>query len=264
MKKIVILGLLSILASQNLAMSKELTYLNNEYLTDQNTDKLVNACPINSYNMNETVNNIKSAYNCLDGKELEAITLDKGRKFIVRSKQPMSSDSPVGTLIDFDSVGDIDIFTDKKSSKVMFTGEIIENKSPRLGGRSSTLKLSINKIRVDNITYPARAYISKMGKKQVFAGVLAGAPIYFLNLADVADKGTVTIDKIYKDPCQYSCESIKSPIRPFYYLGGAILQFADLLISPVVCFFLPGENIEIPENTAFEIKLENNISLLKI
>ena len=84
------------------------------------------------------------------------------------------------------------------------------------------------------------------------------------NLADTADKGTITIDKIYKDPCQYRCESIKSPIRPLYYLGGAVLQLADLFIAPVICVFKRGEEIDIPQYTSFEIKLEDDVSLLKL
>lgn len=266
MRKIVIL-LLAVLLCQNLAICTETENLEQDNVPDSNEEKIISSCPLanSTQGIDEEFKNIiNHPFGCLEGKELEAIRLDKGRTFIVRSQQPMSSDTPVGTLIDFESVGNVNIFQDKNPSEVRFTGEIIENKPPRIGGRSSTLKLEINKIKVDNVTYPASAYISKMGKKPILAGVLAGAPIYLDNLADVADKGTVTIDKVYKDPCQYSCESIKTPFRPLYYAGGALLQFADLLIAPVVCFFLPGREIEIPENTAFEIKLENDVSLLKI
>lgn len=266
MKKIVIL-LLSILLCQNLGVCVESGDLTYENQLNQNKKEIISPCPIanSTQSIDENFKNIiNHLFSCIEGKELEAIRLDKGRKFIVRSRQPMSSDTPVGTLIDFETVGNVNIFQDKEPSEVTFTGEIIENKPPRLGSRSSTLKLEINKIKVDNITYPATAYISKMDKKPIFAGVLVGAPIYLDNLADVADKGTVTIDKVYKDPCQYKCESIKTPLRPLYYAGGALLQFADLLIAPIVCFFIPGRDIKIPENTAFEIKLENDVSLLKI
>ncbi len=266
MKNVVLLLLLCVLLSQNLVLALDTDPVS---ITTQETELKTQSCqPINNENETQqtslTTDFPKNKYSCLEGKELEAIKLEKGRKFIVRSEQPMNSESPIGTLIDFTVIRDVDIFYNGTPSKVVFTGEIIENKPPRLGGRSSTLKLLINKIKVDNITYPAEAYITKMGKKQIFAGVLAGAPVYFMNLGDVANKGTVTIDKVYKDPCQYSCESITSVLRPAYYLGGAILQLADLLISPIVCFFLPGKEIDIPEKTAFEIKLENDISLLKL
>lgn len=266
MKKIVIL-LFTILLCRNFAICTETINLIPENTPDLNEEKILSSCPLvnTTQGIDEQFKDIiNHPFGCLEGKELEAIRLDKGRTFIVRSQQPMSSDTPVGTLIDFESVGNVNIFKNKEPSEVKFTGEIIENKPPRAGGRSSTLKLEINKIKVDNVTYPATAYISKMGKKQIFLGVLAGAPIYLDNLADVADKGTVTIDKVYKDPCQYSCETIKSPLRPFYYAGGALLQVADLLLAPIVCFFLPGKEIQIPENTAFEIKLGNDVSLLKI
>ncbi len=262
MKKIVLIWLLGVLLSQNFVYCGEI--ITEPQFPESELDKFAVTCPLNNDNLDKRISNINNAFSCLDGKELEAVKLERGRKFIVQSKQPMSSDTPEGALIDFVSVRDVDIFYDKEPSTIMFTGEVIENKPPRLLGRSSTLKLQINKIKVDNVTYPAEAYITKMGKKQIFAGILAGAPVYLVNLGEVADKGTVTIDKVYKDPCQYSCESITTVLRPFYYLGGAILQLADLLIAPIVCFFMPGKEIDIPENTAFEIKLENDISLLKL
>lgn len=244
MKKIVLLGLLSIFLTQN--------SVHCEQSCDLNTLSLISKT------------DIIAAYNCLKSQELEVIKLNKNQKFIVQSQQPMSSDTPVGSLIDFVTVQDVSIFPGEEASKITFTGEIIENKPPRLLGRSSTLKLAINKMKVDKITYPAEAYITKMGKKQIMAGILAAAPIYLGNLADTADKGTITIDKIYKDPCQYRCESIKSPIRPLYYLGGAVLQLADLFIAPVICVFKRGEEIDIPQYTSFEIKLEDDVSLLKL
>lgn len=263
MNKISLWGLVCVLLLQNAAASLSLA---SENVENPDANSIVTSCPLNNLmvNLEETSTEIKSAYSCLEGKELSAIKLDKDKKFIARSLQPMDSDSPVGTIIDFEVQQDEVLFLNKAPSKIFFTGEIIENNPPRFAGRSSSLKLQIKKIKVDNVTYPAEAYISKMGKRNVMGGLLSGAPIYFMNLSDVANEGTITIDKVYKDPCRYSCESVKTIGRPFYYLGGALLQLADLLISPVVCFFMPGKEISIPENTAFEIKLENAVSLLDL
>ncbi len=209
---------------------------------------------------NNSNNRIKK--NQFEELEFDSITISKGSKFYVKSLQPMSSDSPTGARIEFDT--DAKIFPEDKVSHVVFTGEIIENKPPRLAGRSATLKLEIYKVKVDNVTYKTKAYISKIGNKPVVGGVLAGVPIYLANLADVADEGTVTIDKIYKDPCEYRCESVTTPLRPFYYLGGAVLQFADLLVAPVVCIFQRGKELELPASSSFEIKLAEDMPLLKI
>lgn len=198
----------------------------------------------------------------LAGIEFDSVTISKGSKFYVKSLQPMSSDSPTGARIEFDTQAKL--FPEEQVSHVVFTGEIIENKPPRLAGRSATLKLAIYKVKVDNITYKTKAYISKVGNKAVVGGVLAGVPIYLANLADVADEGTVTIDKIYKDPCEYRCESVTTPLRPLYYLGGAVLQFADLLVAPVVCIFQRGKELELPASSSFEIKLAEDMPLLKL
>ena len=150
MKRVVLLGLLCALLSQNPVQAED-------------------ACSLDKLSLNSGTD-IVAAYNCLKERELEVIKLNKSQKFIVQSLQPMSSDSPVGSIINFETVQDVSIFPGKEASRVTFTGEIIENKPPRLVGRSGTLKLAINKIKVDKITYPAEAYITKMGKKQIMAG----------------------------------------------------------------------------------------------
>ena len=198
----------------------------------------------------------------IEQKELLAMTLEKGSTFYVKSLQPMSSDTPEGARIDFEA--DTKIFSNDKISHVVFTGEVIENKPPRLAGRTSTLKLAIYKMKVDNVIYPIEAYVSKMGKKNVMGGILSGAPNYMNNLAHLANNGTMTIDKVYKDPCQYSCETIVAPLRPCYYLGGAFLQLADLCLAPLLCIFQRGSEINIPENSSFEIKLASDTSVLRL
>lgn len=242
MKKIVLLGLFGIFLSQNLALGANICTINNMHTAD---DLFVD-------------------YDCLKSVELDAVKLDKNSRFIVQSLQPMNSNSPVGSVIEFVTIRDVSIYPGAKPAKILFTGEIVENKPPRLAGRSSTLKLEISKMTVDKITYPTVAYISKMGKKNVMTGMLSGNSIYLTNLADTANRGTITIDKVYKDPCQYSCDSVKTPVRPLYYLGGAFLQLADLFVAPIVSVFKRGEEIDIPQYTSFEIKLDDSISVLKL
>lgn len=201
--------------------------------------------------------------NVFAGKEFEACTLEKGTTFFVKSLQPMSSDTPKGSRIEFEA--DTNLFSPDRLSHVVFTGEVVENKPPRLAGRSGTLKLDIFKVKIDNVTYPAKAYLSKAGKKLVLNGLVAGMPIYLSNLANTADKGTVTIDKIYKDPCEYTtCESFTLPLRTGYYLGGAFLQLADLLVAPLISLFQRGNELDIPKDSSFEIKLASDMSLLRL
>lgn len=230
--------------------------------------RLASSSPVvpNIVDINRNFHNSVSEY-MKSGKflenEIDTLMLKKGSKFYVKSLQPLSSDTPEGSRVEFEA--ETNLFSPNQLSKVVFTGEVIENKPPRRVGRSSTLKLEIQKIKVDNISYKASAYISKVGKKSVRNGVLAATPIYFTNLADTAEVGTVTIDKVYKDPCQYSCETITTVARPFYYLGASFLQLADLLVvAPVVSLFRKGNPIDIPKESSFEIKLARDMALLRI
>ena len=213
--------------------------------------------------INEEITTQTLVTNPYDGKEIDTLLLEKGSKFYVKSLQPMSSDTPEGARIQFET--QTRLFNPDKLSKVIFTGEVVENNPPRRAGRSSSIKLEISKIKVDNVTYKTNAIVSRMGNKAVHNGMLAGMPIYFTNLANSADDGTVTIDKIYKDPCDYSCTPVSSVVRPLYYFGAGLLQLADLLfVTPIICLFKKGEEIDIPKDSSFEIKLASDIALLKI
>ena len=52
------------------------------------------------------------AYKCLAGKELTAIRLEKGRKFSVKSLQPMSVKTQTGTIVSFETLGPEHVFID--------------------------------------------------------------------------------------------------------------------------------------------------------
>ena len=258
MSKKIISVLLGILLCQNLASAMEQELLE---LKEERFLASYNAPALQPQNFQNDIFNYYEE-NLLSGKEFEAFTLEKGSKFYVKSLQPMSSDTPKGARIEFEA--ETNIVHPEKLSHVVFTGEVIENKPPRLAGRSGTIKLEIFKIKVDNITYPAKAYLTKAGKKMVMNGIIAGVPVYLSNLANTADKGTVTIDRLYKDPCEYSCESFTLPIRTGYYLGGALLQLADLCIAPIICLFQRGRELDLPKESSFEIKLADDMSILRL
>lgn len=233
---------------------------------DNTLTKLATACPlaISPVDFTNTVEAVKKSYKCLDGKELTAVKIDKGTTFKVRSLEAMDSDTPLGTIINFKTQNPESLIPEEEPSEVMFSGEVVENNPPRLAGRSATIKLAIRQVKVNNITYPAVAYISKMGEKRAMGGMLAGMPIYADNLANLANQGTITIDRVYKNPCEYDDCITSTVVKPFYYLGGAVLQLADLMVAPVICLFKSGTKISIPAKTAFEIKLDENLSLLKL
>ena len=231
--------------------------MGNEIVSAENPAEALSYCNLNTAGEHQCSNYYKN-------KELYAVNLEKDRTFKVKSDIPLDSSTPIGTNINFTAISDELIFAEKKPSKINFSGTVVENNPPGPAGKSSSIKLMIDKMKVDNVTYPAKAYISRMGDKRTIGGLLSTSA-YLSNLGDIANNGTITINKIYKDPCEYNTCDIATPVvRPFYYLGGALLQFADLLLSPIVCLFVQGENLSIPENTVFEIKLEEPVPVLNL
>ena len=230
-------------------------------------DNRIASCPIkNDILMNRvgTVDAFKHAYKCLDGKELDAIVLEKGKTFNVKSLKPMSFESATGTKVEFESIYDERIFLSKEPSKLLFKGEVIKNKPPRKGGGSGTLKVKLTGLQVENVTYPIEAYISKMNKKGVLFGAVAGPSRYRDNLANTVNKGTINNYYNY-DPCNVVAhECVSNAVKPFYFITGAALQTADLLLAPMVAFFAKGNEVYIPEGTEFEIKLEEAVPVLEL
>jgi len=230
-------------------------------------DNRIASCPVTNdllINRAGAIESFKTAYKCLDGKELTAIVLEKGRKFEVKSMQPLSYESATGTEVVFESIYPERVFLSKDPSKIFFKGEVIKNKPPRKGGGSGTIKVQITGMQIENVTYPAEAYISKMNKKGVLFGSVSTPSIYKDNLAKTVNAGT--INNYYNfDPCNVVAqECVSNAVKPFYFLTGAALQTADLFISPLIAFFASGNEVYIPEGTEFEIKLEDAVPVLEL
>lgn len=228
-----------------------------------------NTCQLNDSTVQQPQNMIKeykTNIKCLEGKEFSAIKLDKGRAFSVKSLQPMSIKTLPGTIVSFESLGPEYIFENKEPAKLLFIGEILDNRPPGKGGSSGKIKIQITKIKVETITYPVSAFISKMNKKPVLFGLLGAPSNYVPNLIDTANNEIIPRGQLYKDPCSASecIEDLNIFIKPAYYLTGAFLEMADLLLCPIVALLGTGQDLIVPENTEFEIKLEEPLSVLNL
>lgn len=224
-------------------------YLGNKMLQSNLEEK--------SQNINQEVNSI------LPNLELDTLKIEKGRKFVVVSDRNLESTSVSGLPVKFESIQKEYLTFDKEPSKIVFEGKVEKTGKPRLAGKSGTIKIKLEKITIDKITYPVSALISKIDNKAVYFNTLSAAPIYIANLADAASNGTINSD--LKDPCiNHSCTTGKNYTRPIIYLTAAALQTADLLLSPLTSLFKKGTSVTIPEKTYFEIKLNKDMYVLNI
>lgn len=200
--------------------------------------------------------------NILPDMEFETIKIEKGRKFLVVSDSNLNNNAS-GIPIKFTSVQNEYLTYDKEPSTIVLHGVIEKTSKPRLAGKSATAKVKLLKITVDKITYPVVASISKMDNKNVYMGTLAGSPCYLANLSDLAEQGI--IHNAAKDPCGSDkiCE-ISTFTKPAWFIVAAALQTADLLISPFVALGKRGNDLIIPANTYFEIKLDKDLYILNI
>lgn len=219
--------------------------------------------PLSQKTQTRNINDIRTNINSLQNDiELDTIKLEKGRKFIVISDRNLNSTNQQTTPVKFESVQKEYIAYDKQPSKVIFQGKVEKTHKPRLAGKSGTIKIKLEKITIDKITYPVNALISKIDNKRVFFNTLSGTPVYVANLSETINNGT--IDSQLKDPCTNNVCTEKTYTRPFIFLGAAALQAADLLLSPIASIFKPGKELNIPEKTYFEIKLNKDMYVLNI
>lgn len=243
-----------------IAAAQEISYKVNE------TNKLQTAYIAPGYTNSSTELKQKSLeYNLnslLQEMEFDTIKLEKGRKFFVISEQNLNNNSVEGIPVRFDSVQKEYLAYNKAPSKITFHGIIEKAAKPRLAGKSGTVKVKLEKITVDNITYPVEALITKMDNKNVHMGVLVAPSKYLNNLADTANDGI--IHNSIKDPCGSDTCSISTIKKPFVFLGAAALQAADLLLSPIVAIGKRGNDVYIPLNTYFEIKLDKELYVLDL
>ncbi len=221
------------------------------FINQKYEDNHLNAIMGTFYDNNEILENF----------ELNTIKLEKGRRFIVVSDRNLSSESISGIPVVFESVQKEYLDYNKKPSKVCFKGIVEKTSKPKLAGKSGTVKVKLEKITIDQVTYPVEAVISKIDNKKVYFNTLAGTAMYGANLADTASNGTIHTS--LKDPCgNMICTTANSYQKPFIFAGAAAVLAADLLISPISSLFKTGNEVSIPQNTLFEIKLDKDMYVL--
>ncbi len=197
--------------------------------------------------------------------ELEAKKIKKGEEFSVVLQQNISVTDPKGTVVSFNSQYPYTIFTDKGPTDLSFFGKIVKTTRGTKGCKGGAIKIKIDKIKIGNIVYPASAFISRKGNKPVMLGTLKGQSNYLPNLIDVANNGTGTAEKIYHDPCEFNqCLIASAPKRTAYYFTAGFLQLFDLISSPFIALMGTGSDLYIPKDTKFEIKLDEDMTVLDI
>lgn len=262
MKRIIILLLLlaSLFSQLTVAKAEQITYKVKEI--DKTQTAFIHR-PMPQEEISEKAKNIESGANSiLPDMEFETVKLEKGRKFIVVSEQNLNNGNVEGIPVRFESVQKEYLTYDKKPSKIVFKGKIEKTHKPRMMGKSGTVKIALEKITVDSITYPVTALISKIDNKKVFFNTIGASPCYLSNLADAANNGV--IHSSLKDPCGSNMCTTNTYTKPLAFLGAAALQIADLMLSPFVAVTRKGNDVDIPLNTYFEIKLDKDLYVLNI
>ena len=214
----------------------------------------------NQINIKESIDNTDKNQTQI---ELETLKLEKGRTFVVMSDRNLNSIASSGLPIEFTSVQKEYIASSEEPSEITFKGTVEKTGKPHFAGKNGSIKIKLEKIMIDNIIYPVDALISKIDDQKVMKNTLSKRPIYFDNIADYIDNGT--IHSGWKDPCaNHICTSTKPYLKPLIFLSAAAIGTTDLLLSPFSAITKKGNDVYIPKNTYFEIKLNKDMYILNI
>ena len=184
-----------------------------------------------------------------------AIKVKRGTKFIVKSNQPLSDGSGVGTRVTFISQKPVTQRYITIPAGTTFYGEVVDSHLPQISGNGGLVELIIDGFGYKGSTYGMKAKVTKVNDKKVFVNNIKGQRKYMKNVAKQVDKGQNFYKKTRRTSAKLSDNPFGTIIAPIPTVVGMGVYAVNLVGSPVVSFFNRGGRIWIPAGSTFEIKL---------
>ena len=194
-------------------------------------------------------------------KTYRAITIKKGKKIKVVNSKALSDTMPKGTSITFASTSNNKQINLPQNT--VFKGTVIDSHSPNLTGNGGLLVIKVNQIYFNGGWYPVNANIALANQKKVFFNNIKGKRMYFKNAKAKTAFGKKTYDKMWEKTKKYFKPGIEILITPITFLTGAVVYATNIAVSPILAIFTKGGKLTIPQNSAFEIKFLEDVTLYK-
>ena len=121
--------------------------------------------------------------------------------------------------------------------------------------------IRIEKLIINGRTQEVSGKVTKANYKRIYFNNIKGKRKYWSNLAKSIAPGKRFNDKMWKSTKKLAGEGVTFIFSPFTLASGLIVFGANIVASPVIAIFSKGGSISIPADTAFRIKLTEDVTI---
>lgn len=191
----------------------------------------------------------------------QTLTLKHGTSFTIRNTSTISDKMTEGTKVYFKLPKAIKTKYFTLPENTRFVGVISDSHTPQLTGNGGLIVIRIEKVIINGRTQEISGKVTKANYKRIYFNNIKGKRKYWSNLAKSIAPGKRFNDKMWKSTKKLASEGVTFIFSPFTLASGLIVFGANIVASPVIAIFSKGGSISIPADTAFRIKLTEDVTI---
>lgn len=191
----------------------------------------------------------------------QTLALKRGTSFTIRNTSSISDRMTEGTKVYFKLPKPIKTKYFTLPENTRFVGVISDSHSPQLTGNGGLVVIRIEKVIINGRTQEVSGKVTKANYKRIYFNNIKGKRKYWSNLAKSIAPGKRFNDKMWKSTKKLAGEGVTFIFSPFTLASGLIVFGANIVASPVIAIFSKGGSISIPADTAFRIKLTEDVTI---
>ena len=191
----------------------------------------------------------------------QTLALKRGTSFTIRNTSSISDRMTEGTKVYFKLPKPIKTKYFTLPENTRFVGVISDSHSPQLTGNGGLVVIRIEKVIINGRTQEVSGKVTKANYKRIYFNNIKGKRKYWSNLAKSIAPGKRFNDKMWKSTKKLASGGVTFIFSPFTLASGLIVFGANIVASPVIAIFSKGGSISIPADTAFRIKLTEDVTI---
>lgn len=191
----------------------------------------------------------------------QTLALKRGTSFTIRNTSSISDRMTEGTKVYFKLPKPIKTKYFTLPENTRFVGVISDSHSPQLTGNGGLVVIRIEKVIINGRTQEVSGKVTKANYKRIYFNNIKGKRKYWSNLAKSIAPGKRFNDKMWKSTKKLASEGVTFIFSPFTLASGLIVFGTNIVASPVIAIFSKGGSISIPADTAFRIKLTEDVTI---
>lgn len=191
----------------------------------------------------------------------QTLALKRGTSFTIRNTSAISDKLTTGTKVYFKLPKPIKTRYFTLPENTRFVGVISDSHTPQLTGNGGLVVIQIEKVIINGRTQEISGKVTKANYKRIYFNNIKGKRKYWSNLAKSITPGRKFNDKMWRTTKKLAGEGVTFIFSPFTLASGLVVYGVNIMASPVIAIFSKGSSISIPADTAFRIKLTEDVTI---